>query len=82
VIYAPCPACKGTGRVEAATEPISVLRLRTRTYNGLRRTGVHTVGQLLQLSDQDLMDIRQFGIGCLQDVHSALAAWHGQSLAA
>jgi hypothetical protein len=67
---------KDTGRAEAASPPIGVLHLRNRTHNSLRRHGIHTMGQLLQQSDQDLLGIRNFGAGCLRDLHAALDAWH------
>jgi DNA-directed RNA polymerase subunit alpha len=42
-------------------EPIEKLDLTVRSLNCLKREGVHTIGDLLNLSLEDLMDIRNFG---------------------
>jgi DNA-directed RNA polymerase subunit alpha len=44
-----------------ADEPIEKLDLTVRSLNCLKREGVHTIGDLLNLSLEDLMDIRNFG---------------------
>lgn len=45
---------------QAAT-PIEDLNLSARAENSLKRAGITTVGQLLAMNPQDLMDIRNFG---------------------
>ena len=47
---------------------IEELHLSLRAYNCLKRTGIHTVEQLRVLTDEELMRIRGFGIGCLTEV--------------
>ena len=42
-------------------EPIEKLDLTVRSLNCLKREGVHTIGDLLNYSLEDLMDIRNFG---------------------
>lgn len=51
---------------------IENLNLSVRTYNCLKRKGIDTVEQLQAMSDDDLMTIRCFGIGCLKEVHAKL----------
>jgi len=41
--------------------PIEDLDLTVRSYNCLKREGIHTVGELLSRSEADLLDIRNFG---------------------
>ena len=41
--------------------PIEDLDLTVRSYNCLKREGIHTVGELVGRSEADLLDIRNFG---------------------
>src|SRR5581483_10365052 len=41
--------------------PIEVLDLSSRTYNCLKRSQITTVGQLLQMSEDELLGLRNFG---------------------
>ena len=41
--------------------PIEYLELTVRSYNCLKREGIHSVGELVARSEPDLMDIRNFG---------------------
>lgn len=56
------------------------LNLTTRTYNALRRGGIESLGDLVKHTDADLLDLRGFGTGCLDEVSDALAL-RGRSLA-
>jgi len=56
--------------------PIEVLDLSSRTYNCLKRSQITTVGQLLQMSEEELLGLRNFGQKSLQELHEKLAA-HG-----
>ncbi|MGL5248003.1 MAG: DNA-directed RNA polymerase subunit alpha, partial [Brooklawnia sp.] len=40
--------------------PVEDLNLTVRSYNCLKREGIHTVGELVSRSEQDLLDIRNF----------------------
>lgn len=51
---------------------IEELDFSVRTYNCLRRGKIETVEQLRETSDDDLMAIRCFGVGCLKEVHQKL----------
>jgi DNA-directed RNA polymerase subunit alpha len=48
--------------------PVEDLNLTVRSYNCLKREGVHTVGELISRSEQDLLDIRNFGAKSIDEV--------------
>jgi DNA-directed RNA polymerase subunit alpha len=52
--------------------PIEELNLSVRSYNCLKREGVNTVGELTQKSEQELMDIRNFGQKSIDEVKGKL----------
>jgi DNA-directed RNA polymerase subunit alpha len=64
----------------AAVEPpqgdlaltIEELNLSVRSYNCLKREGINTVGDLIQKSEQELMDIRNFGQKSIDEVKAKL----------
>jgi len=56
--------------------PIEVLDLSSRTYNCLKRSQITTVGQLLQMSEEELLGLRNFGQKSLVELHEKLAQ-HG-----
>jgi DNA-directed RNA polymerase subunit alpha len=58
--------------------PIEELNLTVRSYNCLKREGIHTVGELVARSEQDLLDIRNFGAKSIEEVKQKL---HEMSLA-
>ncbi|MDN5746073.1 MAG: DNA-directed RNA polymerase subunit alpha, partial [Nocardioidaceae bacterium] len=51
---------------------IEQLDLTVRSYNCLKREGIHTVGELLSRSEQDLLDIRNFGAKSIDEVKAKL----------
>jgi DNA-directed RNA polymerase subunit alpha len=53
--------------------PIEDLDLSVRSYNCLKREGVATVGELVQKTEQDLLDIRNFGQKSIEEVKGKLA---------
>src|ERR1700742_1806852 len=53
--------------------PIEDLNLTVRSYNCLKREGIHTVGELVSRSEQDLLDIRNFGAKSIEEVKQKLA---------
>ena len=57
-----------------ADEPIEKLDLTVRSLNCLKREGVHTVGDLLNYSLEDLMDIRNFGEKSVIEVKDKIEA--------
>jgi len=52
--------------------PIEELDLTVRSYNCLKREGIHTVGELVGRSEQDLLDIRNFGAKSIEEVKQKL----------
>ncbi|KGN43067.1 DNA-directed RNA polymerase subunit alpha [Knoellia aerolata] len=58
--------------------PIEDLDLTVRSYNCLKREGIHTVGELVGRSEADLLDIRNFGQKSIDEVKAKL---HGMGLA-
>ena len=57
-----------------ADTPIEVLDLSSRTYNCLKRSQITTVGQLLQMSEDELLGLRNFGQKSLVELHEKLAS--------
>jgi DNA-directed RNA polymerase subunit alpha len=53
--------------------PVEDLSLTVRSYNCLKREGIHTVGELISRSEQDLLDIRNFGAKSIDEVKAKLA---------
>ncbi len=53
--------------------PIEDLALTIRSYNCLKREGIHTVGELVARSEADLLDIRNFGAKSITEVKEKLA---------
>ncbi len=48
--------------------PIEEMDLTVRSYNCLKREGIHTVGELVSRSEADLLDIRNFGAKSIDEV--------------
>jgi len=53
---------------EQLSTPIEQLDLTVRSYNCLKREGIHTVGELISRSEADLLDIRNFGSKSIDEV--------------
>jgi len=52
--------------------PIEELNLTVRSYNCLKREGIHSVGELVARSEQDLLGIRAFGAKSIEEVKQRL----------
>ena len=52
--------------------PIEDLNLTQRSYNCLKREGIHTIGELVAHTEQDLLDIRNFGMKSIDEVKDKL----------
>src|ERR671924_656643 len=68
----PSPAEADT--IAAFAMPIEDLDLTVRSYNCLKREGIHTVGELVSRSEADLLDIRNFGAKSIDEVKAKLAS--------
>ena len=53
--------------------PIEDMDLTVRSYNCLKREGIHLVGELVARSEADLLDIRNFGSKSIDEVKLKLA---------
>ena len=58
---------------ESLNLPVEDLELSVRSYNCLKREGIHTVGELVARSEEDLLDIRNFGSKSIDEVKETLA---------
>ena len=54
------------------SKPIEDLDLTVRSYNCLKREGVTTVGELTEQSEEDLLEIRNFGQKSIDEVKAKL----------
>jgi len=53
--------------------PIEELGLQSRSYNCLKREGIHSVGELVARSEADLLDIRNFGSKSIEEIREKLS---------
>ena len=71
------PSIFATGVEEDNTEldkQIEDLELSVRSYNCLKRAGIHSVRQLVEFSENDLLNIRNFGVKSIEEVKDKLEA--------
>ena len=67
------PSPQEADTIAAYAMPIEDLDLTVRSYNCLKREGIHTVGELVSRSEADLLDIRNFGAKSIDEVKGKLA---------
>ncbi len=58
--------------VEVYQTPIERLELSPRTLNSLKNHGLQRVGQILEMSDEELKEIRNFGVKSLDELKERL----------
>ena len=63
----------GDSEVKAPEARIEELDFSVRTYNCLKKANIVSIGELVQISEQDLMNIRNFGRKSLNEVIDKLA---------
>ena len=71
------PSIFAVGIEEDNTEldkQIEDLDLSVRSYNCLKRAGIHSVRQLVEFSENDLLNIRNFGVKSIEEVKDKLEA--------
>lgn len=73
------PARFSTALPLARFWPVPRTPLQNRTCTALHRGGLRTVGDLLEATPGELLDLYGFGGGCLAEVRLTLGA-HGLSL--
>ena len=66
------PSPQEADTIAAFAMPIEELDLTVRSYNCLKREGIHTVGELVGRSEADLLDIRNFGAKSIDEVKMKL----------
>ncbi|MDR7522156.1 MAG: DNA-directed RNA polymerase subunit alpha [Armatimonadota bacterium] len=66
-------------KVRLMAMPIEELDLTVRPYNCLKRAGIHTVGDLIKKTEDEIVAVKNFGRKSLDEVKEKLAA-HGLSL--
>lgn len=60
--------------IAAFATPIEDLNFSVRSYNCLKRQEIHTVGELAECTESDLLDIRNFGQKSINEVKIKLAS--------
>jgi DNA-directed RNA polymerase subunit alpha len=70
---APDARQRGGRPVITDERPVEDLELTVRSYNCLKREGITTVGELVQRSEDDLLEIRNFGQKSIDEVKAKLA---------
>jgi DNA-directed RNA polymerase subunit alpha len=67
------PSPSEVADIAAFAMPIEELDLTVRSYNCLKREGIHSVGELVGRSEADLLDIRNFGQKSIDEVKVKLS---------
>ncbi len=67
------PSPAEADHIAAFALPIEEMDLTVRSYNCLKREGIHTVGELVSRTEADLLDIRNFGQKSIDEVKIKLA---------
>ena len=67
------PSAQESEYIAAYSTPIEDLNFSVRSYNCLKRQEIHTVGELAEYSETDLLDIRNFGQKSINEVKIKLA---------
>ncbi|AZA09957.1 DNA-directed RNA polymerase subunit alpha [Corynebacterium pseudopelargi] len=67
------PSPQETEYIAAYGTPIEDLNFSVRSYNCLKRQDIHTVGELAECTESDLLDIRNFGQKSINEVKIKLA---------
>jgi len=61
---------------EILHKDIEDLNLSVRSFNCLRRYGIVTVGDLVQKTEEEIMNLRNFGKKSLDEIKSKLAEYN------
>ncbi|AZA12060.1 DNA-directed RNA polymerase subunit alpha [Corynebacterium gerontici] len=67
------PSPQETEYIAAYSTPIEDLNFSVRSYNCLKRQDIHTVGELAECTESDLLDIRNFGQKSINEVKIKLS---------
>ena len=72
IVVSPEEALASIGADPITQRPIEDLDLSVRSYNCLKREGVATVGELMDRTEQELLEIRNFGSKSVDEVRDKL----------
>ena len=61
---------------DAQSRPIEDLNLPVRSYNSLRREGIHTLGDLAFRTEEQLLAISNIGPASVEEIKQKLAGYH------
>lgn len=74
------------GKAVASDKPVEInpiydieieqLDFTIRTYNGLKRNQINTIGDLIKCTDKQLINIRGFGKKCLLEIDAKLSEYN------
>ena len=67
------PSPVETEHIASYSMPIEDLNFSVRSYNCLKRQEIHTVGELAECTESDLLDVRNFGQKSINEVKIKLA---------
>ena len=67
------PSPVETEHIASYSRPMEDLNFSVRSYNCLKRQEIHTVGELAECTESDLLDIRNFGQKSINEVKIKLA---------
>jgi DNA-directed RNA polymerase subunit alpha len=73
IIMSPEDALASIGEDPVSTMPIESLELTIRTYNCLKREGIATVGEVMERTEAELLEIRNFGSKSVDEIREKLA---------
>jgi len=73
IVVSPEEALAAIGTDPVKQMPIEDLDMSVRSYNCLKREGVASVGELMDRTEQDLLEIRNFGSKSVDEVKEKLA---------
>ena len=64
--------------MDIKSTPIDALNLSTRSYNGLRRNGVCTIGELVALSEEEIFSMKNLGKKSAEEVFQKINEYYGE----
>jgi len=73
IVIDPKEVLSSIGVDPVRTTSIDTLELTVRTFNCLKREGIETVGELMDRTEQELLEIRNFGSKSVDEIREKLA---------
>lgn len=63
-------------RAEILCQPVNILNLSVRSYNCLRNKGINTIGELVKIKPEDLLNTKNFGRKSLREITGKLSRYN------